>query len=1057
MSKIESKFLDNVPIGDDLFEGKSQEKIGVVVADIIKNKNFQIIGIDGAWGTGKSNLVKIIDKKLPDFRFFIYDVWGHQEDDQRKAILVELTEFISDKGNNMVSNKSKWKEKLKRLLAKEKEVTTINRPYLSIGFILSLLFIIYTPTINTFAKKDTGDIFGIENVLGKLLLILFPLFLIVIIYVCKVIYQLFWKGSKWQSFKIALQQTFQVYTNKQEEETKIETISENEPSVKDFRNWMKEIDADLGEKKLVLVFDNFDRLPKKQILSIWSSIHIFFAEEKYKNIKVIIPFDRLHIKNAFKELDTNSGINDYANDYVNKTFDLVYRVSQPILSDWKVFFKDRWKEAFTIISEEEFLKVIQIYEVYRTSITPREIIACINEIVSIKLLDDTIPDRYIILFVLNKDTIIEDPLKAITEADFLKGLSYLYKDDENFQKYITALAYQIDSKDALEVAYRKQLKDSFVNKNIEVFIEISKTNVFSKIISSVISELPNFENPVLVLDKLDGDSKISDVEISGIWNDIFLKAIESFNDRFDVLEYQKIITKHISVEKAERWISKIIKKLNTSENFKPVIFLKLIDDFDKYLKGNSIAIDIYNLLEISGVKYIDAELFTSLVKEAKENYKKYKVSTTNDELIEYLNSLNTIGIENSEFIKYIKDDFDLNGFKNKLEELIETNKSDANVLEVLFKRLKQISIKPFEIELTDADIYSLFSGVNDTQEFYYDLVAMRLSRLNKFNTSYSRFFTAALSLDDEMIAGKVAERIEYFISYDDFLIGCKDFTDSVLYKNVAKKIITNDYGASRANLRELLENFESICTNIDIEADDFIAELNSWDCVDLKPEYITEFPLFLFVTLSKNDSDISRNILRLADGYFKSLDKIEWVSIFEDFNSFGYKLLKIIDFKDWNTYSLEGLKEVLFRSVSDRTFDDIEEWGFLFDGFKKSNISLTNTLKDIRDKIYNNSTLISGRLFMFLIAPFFEFSILDDKPDDAFRTFFKNEFLDNAEKIEKMIQFSTNIMELLKKSKAENVSDFKQAIRDRKENNDRVNELAMKLDIRSKKKDVAES
>ena len=34
-------------------------------------------------------------------KFFIYDVWGHQEDDQRKAILVELTEFISCEKRNI--------------------------------------------------------------------------------------------------------------------------------------------------------------------------------------------------------------------------------------------------------------------------------------------------------------------------------------------------------------------------------------------------------------------------------------------------------------------------------------------------------------------------------------------------------------------------------------------------------------------------------------------------------------------------------------------------------------------------------------------------------------------------------------------------------------------------------------------------------------------------------------------------------------------------------------------------------------------------------------------
>src|SRR5690606_28198648 len=120
----------------------------------------------------------------------------------------------------------------------------------------------------------------------------------------------------------AMQELFKVYHSQKEAETKIEVISEKEPTVKEFRTWMKEIDDDL-KQKVVIVFDNFDRLPKKHIQSIWSSIHIFFAEEPYENIKVIIPFDRDHVQNAFKELN---GIDTkFGDDYVNKTFDIVFR------------------------------------------------------------------------------------------------------------------------------------------------------------------------------------------------------------------------------------------------------------------------------------------------------------------------------------------------------------------------------------------------------------------------------------------------------------------------------------------------------------------------------------------------------------------------------------------------------------------------------------------------------------------------------------------------------------------------------------------------------------
>ena len=102
---------------------------------------------------------------------------------------------------------------------------------------------------------------------------------------------------------------------------------------------MKEISDDLENNKLVLVFDNMDRLPKAKVQELWSSIHTFFAETKYDNIRVIVPFDREHIKSAFKTEDVQTGNMCFGDDFINKTFNVVYRVSPPILSDWKKYFR----------------------------------------------------------------------------------------------------------------------------------------------------------------------------------------------------------------------------------------------------------------------------------------------------------------------------------------------------------------------------------------------------------------------------------------------------------------------------------------------------------------------------------------------------------------------------------------------------------------------------------------------------------------------------------------------------------------------------------------------
>ena len=96
----------------------------------------------------------------------------------------------------------------------------------------------------------------------------------------------------------------------------------------------------------------------------------------------------MHINNAFeseniKNQHSDQKIISYGNDFINKTFYLVYHVSPPILSGWKKYFIDKWKEAF---GENEIpdYSVIQIYDSLTKEQPPRKILAFINAFVSIK-------------------------------------------------------------------------------------------------------------------------------------------------------------------------------------------------------------------------------------------------------------------------------------------------------------------------------------------------------------------------------------------------------------------------------------------------------------------------------------------------------------------------------------------------------------------------------------------------------------------------------------------------------------------------------------------------
>jgi uncharacterized membrane protein len=1030
-NKEKPQFLSNAPLGEDLFEGKSQDKIATVLEGVLSKKDFQIVGIDGGWGTGKSNLVFMLKKRMNTHSFFIYDVWGHQEDDQRKSILIELTDYLCNREDRLLKNKDKWQNKYKRLLSKEREVTTINRPFLSIGFILSLLLIVYVPSVTAFVKD-------MEMGFLKISLVLAPLSLIVIIFFWKWI-KLFKDNSFKESLKIAVQETFQVYNNKQIDETKTETISENDPSVRDFRLWMKDIDSDLGEKKLVLVFDNFDRLTKRHIQSIWSSIHIFFSEEKYKNIKIIVPFDRAHIKNAFKE----SADNDYSNDYINKTFDLVYRVSPPIMSDWKSFFKNSWIKAFPAFAEEEYIKVEQIYEVFRPSITPREIIAFINEVVAIRLLDDQIPERYIALFVLNKEVILQDPLNAIVTPEFLSGLGYLYKDDDDFQKYITALCYQINPENALEVVYRKQLKESLVNGDKEQLQIISQTNIFDKILSTVIAEIENYELPIKTLSTLDEQAKISAIHLSNIWQTIYLKVSPLNTNKFEFEEYQSLLIKKITDAQISKFLAKIVSSLYQHKEFQGKNFANIITKINIFLKDNNINVDVFAYLKGTRVA---VDEFVTFVNDYPDNWKAFHISCDNIELNQYLIDTPIEQISETAFTKYIYKDYDLKTFTNFLIDNVPSNYADHENLLSILDLLKAISIDSLGVLLSDEQIYSIFTTVKADSELYFDILAMRLARGTKFSTSYIQYFTSQMSTEDEIIAEKIAERVEYYIDYEDLLINSIDSNnDSLLLKSVVRKVVENDYQTNTADIKKLLDVFDDICTINELDPQIFINDLAEWKIPDFDRSLVVKYPNYYFEEAKKSETKLAKITTEKALEYFDKLNTKEWRDIFDNLQSKDASLLTILHYSNWNSFALEALKDHLVSIASTGTLKDTALLTDLLNRFISSGKNLSDLFRDFRDELISARTT-DPVFFAVFGQMLFDYAHLEEKSSDVFRTIIKPNLLDDANSINIMNLNSDKIKGML----SSNGDDFKDAIKDRYDI-EIIATLASKLGIKRRK------
>lgn len=1012
------RFINNSPCGEDLFEGKSQKNIAENISNIIETeKSCNIIGIDGGWGSGKSNLVKQVQNILSpkDYHFFIYDAWGHQEDLQRRSFLEELTENLTQE--NIVTEV--WKQKLKKLLSKVKETESKRAPKLSIGVIVIAFTILLTPVFKSLADK-------IINNYWSFLVLSIPLLFIIAIYIYY--YKQESEKKVLTRAKKAFTRLFLEYQNKLEEETKYEMISEDEPSVRKFRIWMTDISKDIGKKKLILVFDNMDRLPQKKVQELWSSIHVFFCENYYDNIKVIVPFDREHINLAFKSEDIEG--KQYGDDFINKTFNVVYRVSPPILSDWKKYFIEQWEYAFgKKESIDENNNVLQIFDVLSEEITPRRIIAFINEFVSIKLtIKDTIPNNYIALFILGKHCITKKPIDEIIKPSFLKGLEYLYTNDEELPKFIASLFYQVDPEKAIQIVFTDRIKRA-LNENAKSDLEkISSIPEFYYILENAITDISNYENAILSLNELPVGKLGNNYQSGLIWECLYKKITPRPNSL--ISEYQLILLGKIKNQK--EFLQLILNDLVSDPDFSTTNYFNSINAIDEKFK------ETLNVFSELRQKQTSVQEFINFIDHAKSEYSKYKVSTDQKELNDYLISMDVSKLDEVDYIPYLKGKYQFLTFTKDLEDRIKKNvaNNDRKVMSILFSRYKEVSSeKPLKEKLDDSSIYTLFTGATEKEDFYYDLIAMRIAKLDKFNASYASLFDPILQVIDENMVKKIAERLEYYLPYGNLLLGLKSFNDP-LVKLIAKSLTVSPVGSSRASILSIVSNFQDICKLGEIEPKTLLERMDNWISF-LKSELTKEnvkqtvSPYFLMNSINESYS-ICTHCIDTVNLYLNSLTEDDWKTAFKDLESYEIKVSLIIDYK-FSTNASEAIKDVFKDvAVSSIPIPDKLLMDNIISKLHEQGKSLKGTFNTVRDTFCREDGMTIP-LFVFFGDWLFRYADLEQNPS-SLRTIFTSDVIRDNDCLQ-IILNNQNKMPAIISSANEEAQDFLDIIKEILTNN----------------------
>ena len=651
-------FLSNMPLGIDLMDGHSQD----IVAEAIKrhmmeedaesnDKNTlpRIIGVEGAWGSGKSNMLIQLQEKLKSYYFFTYDAWGNQEDLQRRSILEQLTDELIQKkllvkdteitvlNTNLDEEptpiRCSWKRRLFSLVSRKSATHNVTIPRIEDSvkwFALSLVFVGIMAAI---ANATDFVECSIVNFLIVFFLSILPFVGFCILRKCKYTQQL--KGNKnvrgW-SWK----EMWRMYQTEGTQDTTTYTISELEPSVSEFRKWMNDLaDSLKDDQRLVIVFDNMDRLPREKVHQLWSSIQTFFAGNEYNKVWCIIPFDKDHLANAFaEESSEKEEKNKLANYFIEKTFPVVYRIPEPIITDYKGVFKELFKKSFGDREEQDLIN--RCYRMKYSKPNMREIVSYINKCVSLcHTWGDEIRLMSIALFELNNDIIWghNDPDDVIVNGKYMGIFGNFIEDDELLPIEMSSLVYGVPPKKSAQLPLKNITAQALRKKNVTVFDKYAKEQPdFFEVLDEVTSEmdtiyLNNAINHVSAIHKSDVKEENQNL-LNKIWirlANVYIK--EKQNESSFRNEVRILMDNCPKKELKEKIAKKFIESFTNEEKDKRKgsVWYIVYKEFEEYTKNNGLNI-------VLPEKVLPADDFFDYVTAAQEEYELFPVYCGNDDI-----------------------------------------------------------------------------------------------------------------------------------------------------------------------------------------------------------------------------------------------------------------------------------------------------------------------------------------------------------------------------------------------------------------------------------------
>ena len=1036
------KLLKNKPVGEDLFSGRAQERVALTICDNIET--LHVIGLEGEWGAGKSNLVKILQKKLSNknekYFFFVYDAWAHQMDFQRRTIIEEIIEFLDREDGLSVKKDKLHYVKIKALGTFAKIETEVQSSFTWATFCL-IFSILLTP-----AAIQMSTILKLAWInwlpAGFILLAIF-------FSIRKEIKDFFSRGH----LEYIKNQLIGAYKQGNTKSTKREYTDIQRPSTAVFKQFFHDVNDSIPEKNvLIIVVDNLDRLPRSNVQELWTTIQACFSDGvvEFPRIKIIVPFDRTHLRVNAEQDDEENNIHEY----IDKTFDAVFRVALPVLNDWEEYFDRQWEKAFAqgkvAENRQELDYVKRIYDCYTETITPRNIHSFINQCVTLALLhkEDGIKYRYYAVFICHKDHILRNVIGALSDIKYLGTLKRLFERDEEYFKAVPALAYQVTLDRGQEIAIHRVLRVALQNGDADKVKEISKIPSFPSILETLFREFTtpeSLEAPVCALDSLSPEDYGGEEIYANRWTMVFQEflnidlELDTVSDEGYLFPYQKVLIKHGSKEQIEAILARLIPQFNHLESFNVARYIECIKEVNKIVVFKDV--QVFDLLAELIVPWAQLE---KIITNSKQTPSKYKLRSKEEEVDTFLT---TISIEQLTTVDYIdelhRSGYKLKEFREKTREELEQVDSYTE-FRTLWRNYREVVSDKIDADLHIEYVSQYIHTAKENQDIDIesDLLCFVFSKFD-FNT-VENYSEITFYFDQESRAEELAKKIHLYMNYSNLMLRSEQYQTSTLYCAVCRRITSDTERCLRANTKDLLLKFLGIVKWTKISKEEFSAQLSRWSFVEISDSEVERFlPTDFLTFIDGLTNKFSENCRARVKKYLDTRSEEQWGNyIVQGVDSYGISAGRAIAYK-WTALVWTKIKEYLQELVSERRLpEDTKAWKEYVEEFLKTRKSIGTILGNFYDGL--NNGVISVEEFKFWGGWLFKYDKVEVS-DKTLRRFIPAELLDDKECIQILLEHSGKVVEIYKKSNPDEREEFDDKIMQLINDDEKIKQLAKKI------------